>query len=698
MLTTGIVNYCRSFLSARGTTAPPTTSGQLSFLGVTYQSTEDPEFQRDLRRLIWVTFRKGFTPIPTSSLTTDAGFGCMIRTGQSLIAECFVRAYLGRSWRIDFSSSSNIHSFSESPLEARMAQTLDDRYRWILRLFADRTPESDATHPGAHIPFCVQTVATQATLYGKAVGQWFGPSTVASVWRDLLHAWAPGPVPFAVYTCTQPTLFLDIIDELCHSPSRPGRYWVPPLPTLPEITPAHPSPSPTSAAAPSPDIYTASPPPPTRGASTALVDPPVPESLEPYMTSCTTSDAPAPSASPVLPSTSPSAATPPAPCARGPWRPLVLLFPVRLGLEQLQPTYFEALRRVLSWPQSVGISGGHPCSSHYFFATQEDRIFYLDPHFVQPALLPPCDHTLHVPATAATPTPGTSPIPSTPAAPPSPPSLDVSDAPAHTPSTTATPSPVPSAGTPPSQASATPTSGGGAALHPSSAPLAPWCFFPHCTETFHYPPGQAPRHMAFADMDPSMCIGFYCETKASLLDLCRRLEAALPPGSSPIITVQAHCPEYIRGDLLQALLGPPRLHPALQLTPQAAHDHPCAAAANHHRRHRRTVHSCPPPRPFPKEWLTGEERAFLQQQQQQQQQQLEAQQRGPEHHVAGHDEVAALSPSAVGAAPPGPTALPARLMPSRLRRHGSERVHERDVRQERRAFCSLADRCHEGTK
>lgn len=37
-------------------------------------------------------------------------------------------------------------------------------------------------------------------------------------------------------------------------------------------------------------------------------------------------------------------------------------------------------------PQSVGIAGGRPSSSHYFIGHQHDNFFYLDPHSTRPAL------------------------------------------------------------------------------------------------------------------------------------------------------------------------------------------------------------------------------------------------------------------------------------------------------------------------
>ncbi|KAG6882739.1 hypothetical protein C0995_013906, partial [Termitomyces sp. Mi166 len=60
-------------------------------------------------------------------------------------------------------------------------------------------------------------------------------------------------------------------------------------------------------------------------------------------------------------------------------RPVLLLIGVRLGLDGVNPIYYETIK-------SVGIAGGRPSSSYYFVGSQSDNLFYLDPHHTRPAV------------------------------------------------------------------------------------------------------------------------------------------------------------------------------------------------------------------------------------------------------------------------------------------------------------------------
>nr|POF15279.1 putative cysteine protease atg4 [Quercus suber] len=68
------------------------------------------------------------------------------------------------------------------------------------------------------------------------------------------------------------------------------------------------------------------------------------------------------------------------------FQPTLIVLGVRLGIDRITPIYHAALTAALELPQSVGIAGGRPSSSHYFIGHQADQFFYLDPHFTRSML------------------------------------------------------------------------------------------------------------------------------------------------------------------------------------------------------------------------------------------------------------------------------------------------------------------------
>uniref|UniRef100_A0A8R1E197 Cysteine protease n=2 Tax=Caenorhabditis japonica TaxID=281687 RepID=A0A8R1E197_CAEJA len=63
------------------------------------------------------------------------------------------------------------------------------------------------------------------------------------------------------------------------------------------------------------------------------------------------------------------------------WRPLLLMIPLRLGLTSINPCYLSAIQEFFQLPQSVGIIGGRPNHALYFIGISGTKLFYLDPHY-----------------------------------------------------------------------------------------------------------------------------------------------------------------------------------------------------------------------------------------------------------------------------------------------------------------------------
>ncbi|EGN97189.1 cysteine protease required for autophagy [Serpula lacrymans var. lacrymans S7.3] len=159
-----------------------------------------PVFYADFTSRIWLTYRSQFYPIRDSTLsalesemavasqgplpsspqpkrwnwpvggekgwTSDAGWGCMLRTGQSLLANALLHLHLGRAdWR-------------RPPYPVHTTDYAT--YVQIITWFFDT--------PSPQSPFSVHRMALAGKDLGKDVGQWFGPSTAAGAIKTLVHA------------------------------------------------------------------------------------------------------------------------------------------------------------------------------------------------------------------------------------------------------------------------------------------------------------------------------------------------------------------------------------------------------------------------------------------------------------------------------------------------------------------------------
>lgn len=54
----------------------------------------------DFRSQPWFTYRHHFPQIKPAAFTTDSGWGCMLRTGQCLLAQALLRHDLGKGWAL----------------------------------------------------------------------------------------------------------------------------------------------------------------------------------------------------------------------------------------------------------------------------------------------------------------------------------------------------------------------------------------------------------------------------------------------------------------------------------------------------------------------------------------------------------------------------------------------------------------------
>ncbi|CAF1093207.1 unnamed protein product [Adineta steineri] len=169
------------------------TDAELYILGIKYRTPNDTyAILDDVVSRFWFTYRTGFAPIGGSSgPTKDTGWGCMMRCGQMMLAEGYLRFFLpaGRyfRWRPNIT---------------------DPMYWDILNMFIDKR----------HSSYSIQQIVQMGHSEGKDIGQWFGPNTIAQVLRRIASNEFEKQVN--VHVAMDNTLVLDEIRKLCQINSK----------------------------------------------------------------------------------------------------------------------------------------------------------------------------------------------------------------------------------------------------------------------------------------------------------------------------------------------------------------------------------------------------------------------------------------------------------------------------------------------
>lgn len=257
--------------------------------------------------LFWFTYRWNFPEIVPYQITTDAGWGCMLRSAQMLLAHTLRLHFKTKHWKP----------------QIKAPKARDDPFvRSLLTWFADFPSKRDCVYSLHNM------VACGFARYETLPGEWYGPAKACYVLRDLvdLHQQTQ-PSLFRVHVSSEGTVYRHSVHSLMTRDSKQeaiNRWKLQPQKEMP----SHPL--------------------------------------------------------------DPSKETPPS--AQGPdefqWDTgLLLLVPLRLGLEKFNEDYIKTIAWSFCIPQSVGILGGRPRGARWFYGAYADgsKVLGLDPHTVQDA-------------------------------------------------------------------------------------------------------------------------------------------------------------------------------------------------------------------------------------------------------------------------------------------------------------------------
>ena len=312
-------------------------------------------FRRDFASRVWCTYREGFRWLPRPGSPpprqhagdagdSDMGWGCTLRSGQMLLANALLLAFLGRDWRWrrrrgagaggegarggtggsgDEGEAGDAGEVGDAGASARERAQAELAHLALLRWFGDA--------PVSACPFSLHALLAAGEPHGARADEWLGPTTVCRALERVVNqerpsgmvcylAGADHPPESVGAAGGSPELYLDEVMGLCEQ-------W-------------------------------------------GGVDVGLQLQYAPHTTGG-------------------ARGTPSEDAA---WSPLLLLVPLKLGVGRtINPVYVPQLHAALAMPQSLGMVGGKHNASLYFVGVQGEsgsahaEGFYLDPHTVQPA-------------------------------------------------------------------------------------------------------------------------------------------------------------------------------------------------------------------------------------------------------------------------------------------------------------------------
>uniref|UniRef100_A0A3B4B2R1 Cysteine protease n=1 Tax=Periophthalmus magnuspinnatus TaxID=409849 RepID=A0A3B4B2R1_9GOBI len=160
------------------------------------------QFRRSFSSLLWLTYRRGFPLLPGSGLSTDSGWGCMLRTGQMLLAQgllLFLGTWLG--WTTNSIRNSKLGR--QLSLGSLLDRPMEGTHRKVISWFADL--------PSA--PFGIHTLVDLGKSSGKKAGDWYGPSIVAHILRKAVNK-SPDVSRLSVYVAQDCTVYKKDVSSL----------------------------------------------------------------------------------------------------------------------------------------------------------------------------------------------------------------------------------------------------------------------------------------------------------------------------------------------------------------------------------------------------------------------------------------------------------------------------------------------------
>jgi hypothetical protein len=180
-------------------------------------------FLKSFSQRIYLSYRKQFEPLNSLTrsgdpITSDCGWGCMIRCAQMLLAQTLLihmtntmnLPYLNIQISDKCPKRNSIECFRNNNRTNRRTQIYTD----IIRLFGD--------YPNVKCPFGIHKIVELGTIHGIRPGDFFGPVSAAHCLKEALqNAVEMNQIPdtLRIYISQDAIVYRQDVIDLCTGPS-----------------------------------------------------------------------------------------------------------------------------------------------------------------------------------------------------------------------------------------------------------------------------------------------------------------------------------------------------------------------------------------------------------------------------------------------------------------------------------------------
>ncbi|XP_068248587.1 cysteine protease ATG4D-like [Palaemon carinicauda] len=359
-------------------------------------------FKRHFYSLIWCTYRRQFPTLHDSTLTTDCGWGCMLRSGQMMVAHALTLHFLSSRWR----HIKNINDGLEEKIHQRIVEWLGDS-------------------PSPQCPLSLHNLVHFGNKLGKKAGDWYGPASVAYIFKEAIEMgskYIHDLQRVCVYVAQDCAVYIQDVLDLTTTPCLCSRgdliKWseisnVKRKTTSDYLEKIKISAVPNTSD-PSGQLENGSGGLDHRGSevtgrpyrkSTDVTEGNVNRnySKKSFHSESSNKDSQSltnagqtneycdkfKTVTETLDNVggTGASANQPGQCSKCEnWRSVIIMVPVRLGGESLNPIYASCVCSLFTHELCIGIIGGRPKHSLYFVGFQEEHLIHLDPHLCQDAV------------------------------------------------------------------------------------------------------------------------------------------------------------------------------------------------------------------------------------------------------------------------------------------------------------------------